>query len=248
MLRRVEAGPDTVTIPGRFNGPPGSANGGYACGTVAALLGPGPAEVVLRSPPPLDRPLSVIRDGQSVALRDGETLVAEGRRLQGLDLEPIEPIGIPGATEASRGYPWREEHVFPTCFVCGPRREAADGLEIFAGRAGGRSAYAAAWTPALEFATDGGEVDERVVWAALDCPTAVAACVTEDEEAVPGAVLGTLAASVDAPLRAGQPHSVVAWLLGVEGRKRAAAAAIFDGDGALRARSRALWIELRSAG
>ena len=31
--------PDQVTIPARFNGPPGTANGGYACGLVAAAIG-----------------------------------------------------------------------------------------------------------------------------------------------------------------------------------------------------------------
>ena len=30
---------ETLTIPSRFNGPPGSANGGYTCGLVAGLVG-----------------------------------------------------------------------------------------------------------------------------------------------------------------------------------------------------------------
>src|SRR5918996_2619259 len=45
-----------VMIPARFNGPPATANGGYTCGLVARLLGVD-AEVTLRRPPPLDRPL-----------------------------------------------------------------------------------------------------------------------------------------------------------------------------------------------
>jgi hypothetical protein len=39
----------------RFCGPPASANGGYACGAIAELLGGG-VEVTLRRPPPLGRP------------------------------------------------------------------------------------------------------------------------------------------------------------------------------------------------
>jgi len=46
---------ERVTIDRRFRGPSDSGNGGYVCGVVAALVG-GPAEVTLRSPPPLDRP------------------------------------------------------------------------------------------------------------------------------------------------------------------------------------------------
>ena len=60
-------------------------------------------------------------------------------------------------------------------------------------------------------------------------------------------MLGRLAAQVDRPVTAGEPHVVMAWPLGVDGRKREAAAALFTADGGLCARSRALWIELRSA-
>lgn len=54
---------ETLTIPARFNGPPGSANGGYTCGRVAQLVGAEEVEVSLRTPPPLERPLEVVRDG-----------------------------------------------------------------------------------------------------------------------------------------------------------------------------------------
>ena len=47
---------ETVTIPARFNGPPGSANGGYTCGLVAQLVGAEEVEVSLRKPPPHDLP------------------------------------------------------------------------------------------------------------------------------------------------------------------------------------------------
>ena len=43
---------DVVVIDRRFNGPPGWANGGYACGLLAEHLG-GVTEVTLRRPVPL---------------------------------------------------------------------------------------------------------------------------------------------------------------------------------------------------
>jgi hypothetical protein len=55
----------------RFCGPPGSANGGYACGAIAELLGGG-VEVTLRRPPPRGRLLWLQVD-------DGDELVAEAR-------------------------------------------------------------------------------------------------------------------------------------------------------------------------
>ena len=67
---------DVVTIPARFNGPPGSANGGYACGLVAAAIGPA-ATVRLLSPPPLDVPLERRREADgAVRLLAGDVAVA----------------------------------------------------------------------------------------------------------------------------------------------------------------------------
>lgn len=71
-----------MRIPARFNGPPGSANGGYTCELVAGLLGVPSAEVTLRSPPPLETEMAAERSGDAVRISDGETLVAEGRRAE----------------------------------------------------------------------------------------------------------------------------------------------------------------------
>ena len=229
-------------IEGRYNGPPESANGGYACGMVANLLGDGPAEVTLRAPPPLDRPLDVRRARGSVSLYDGETLVAEGKAIDGLELEVADGLDADTAVAASANYPWYEEHFFPTCFVCGPERPRRDGLGIFAGRVDGGGLFASGWTPAPELADAAGQVRPEIVWAALDCPTGVAA-LTNGETTL--GMLGMLAGAIDAPVLAGEQHTVTAWALAVDGRKRVAAAAISGPDGTVRARSRALWIELR---
>jgi hypothetical protein len=45
----------SLVVAPRFCGPPGSANGGYACGLIAAYLD-GQAEITLRRPPPLATP------------------------------------------------------------------------------------------------------------------------------------------------------------------------------------------------
>jgi hypothetical protein len=62
---------ESIVIDGRFNGPPNSGNGGYVCDLLARSI-KGSAEVTLRKPPPLSRPLAVERtpDAQ-VLLKDG---------------------------------------------------------------------------------------------------------------------------------------------------------------------------------
>src|SRR4051812_14629178 len=89
----------TITIERRFRGPRGSGNGGYTCGVVAGLVG-GSAEVTLRSPPPLDRPLAVERVDGRVRIRDGDLLVAEGRPAEP-DVEPPAPVSFADAEAAA---------------------------------------------------------------------------------------------------------------------------------------------------
>ena len=62
----------------RFCGPPGAANGGFASGSLAALLsGTVDVEVSLRRSVPLERPLGVRHDGDALLLEDGGWLLAE---------------------------------------------------------------------------------------------------------------------------------------------------------------------------
>src|SRR5262245_15371189 len=111
-----------LVIDPRFNGPAGSANGGYTCGLIADFVD-GIAEVTLRSPPPLGRPLGVDRDGDRIVVRDGDAVIAEAVEAS-FELTIPEPPSPEEATRASLGYPGFDEHAFPTCFVCGPDREA----------------------------------------------------------------------------------------------------------------------------
>jgi len=235
---------ETVTLDGRCNGPPASANGGYTCGVVAGLVGTEAVEVTLRSPPPLEQPLRVVRDGGRVELRDGDQLVAEGGPADHL-LEVPDPVPADevAAAEAAGRAAWTAEHPFPTCVVCGPRRDPGDGLRIFPVALPDRDGlFGAPWTPDESVAGDAGAVRPEYVWAALDCPTS--APVANFGEGPP-MVLASLAARLGCTVRVGEPHTILAWGLEVDGRKRRAAAALYDSDGVLTCASRALWIELR---
>jgi hypothetical protein len=231
-----------VTIPARFNGPPASANGGYTCGLVAGLVGAEEVTVSLRSPPPLERPLTVARDGDRVDLLDGAQLVAEGAPGElGLDVPAaVSPDEAARASEAGREN-WCAVHPFPTCVVCGPDRDPGDGLLLFPGELRD-GMFALAWTPDESVGDGGGFVRPECVWASLDCPTSAPVA---NFASGPAMVLARLTARLACPVRVGEPHAILSWPLAIDGRKHHAACALFDSGGRLLCASRALWIELR---
>lgn len=232
-----------MCIDPRFNGPPASGNGGYSCGLLAAHLD-GPAEVSLRLPPPLDKNLTVERTTAGVRALDGDSVVLEAVPTR-LELTPPPAPSSATARAASEASPFRDErHPFPTCFTCGPHRDAGDGLRVFIGPLPDAPAeWASTWTPLERDAGEDGAVRPEIVWAALDCPTS-GPCA--DPEGHMPVVLARLTASIDGPVRPGAEHTIRVWPLGRDGRKREAACAIYDPAGIPVARSRALWIELKA--
>lgn len=230
-----------MRIPARFRGPPESANGGYACGTVALALD-GDAEVTLRSPPPLDRELVSERTPAGVIVRDGDRVVAEARPSV-ITIEPPEPVAYDEAVEAARGYVYRDHHPFPTCFVCGPARAEGDGLRIFPGAVAGRRVAAAPWIPDASVAGSEGIVRPEITWAVLDCPSWFGMVSFEPwNERM--ALLGRLAAHIEEAPRAGERLVAAGWLVRREGRKIHCGSAIYGEDGSLRAKAQATWIAL----
>ena len=230
--------PDPVVIGRRFNGPPTSANGGYACGVVAEAIGPA-ARVSLRAPPPLDVPLTWEREGDATKLLDGDALIAEGVA----DAPTVEPAGAPTLAEAQAAaerYPGRdpEVHLFPTCFVCGPLRRE-DGLRIFPGPVAGSDLLACPWTPGPDLASADGNVAPVFVWAALDCPSGFA-CMPPDKTSV----LASMTGELRGPVEPGREYVMVAYKLGSEGRKHRAVSAVHDENGSCLAIAEALWITI----
>ena len=232
---------EQLTIPAAFNGPPDSGNGGYTCGLVAAQVGAEVAAVSLWAPPPLDRPLEILRSEEAVEVRDADTRVATGIPAELLMEVPeaVSPEEAQAASQAGRER-WAAAHPFPTCVVCGPERQG-DGFDVTPGPLA-EGLFAADWTPDGSIGDDEGHVRPECVWAALDCPTS--APVANFGEGPP-VVLGTLTARLGCPVRVGEPHAILSWPLAVDGRKRHAAAALYDSEGRLLCASRALWIELR---
>jgi hypothetical protein len=239
--------PEEVAVARRFNGPPELGQGGYACGLVAEYVDAPTASVSLRRPVPLETPLEVGTSDGLVSLRDpdGET-VAEGSVAQ-LDLDPPAPPMAAEAEAASARSPMRmqpERHPFPTCFGCGFDRDPDEALRIIPGplTEGDPTVLATTWTPLPEFAGPDGAVRALFMWAALDCPTGWAAAPLGEK---PHVLARLTAQPLAHPATPGEPHVVLAWLIGREGRKSRAGAAIYDGAGELCGLAEGLWIRLR---
>ena len=93
----------TLSIDRRFCGPPGSGNGGYTAGRLAALIGD-PAEIMLRRPPPLETEMRVERAGPRLLLMHGDDLIAEAQKTV-VELAIPECPSLHEARSASTGYP-----------------------------------------------------------------------------------------------------------------------------------------------
>src|ERR1700729_1310090 len=233
-----------LTIPSRFCGPPGSGNGGYVCGRIAAYLD-GQVTVTLRRPPPLATPMAVGRDGEgSVRIHHGRTLIAEATTSP-----PGSPaLEIPGqvsmaeaSTVAGRARYYCDP-VFPTCFVCGTGRQPGDGLRIFPGPVAGRPLWAAPWIPDPSVAGAGGRVRPEVVWAALDCPSGIAAAEAADLAQDTAILLGRMTANLAVLPAVGDQYRVIAWPGQRDGRKLTAGSALLGPGGQVLATARAVWL------
>lgn len=238
--------PRPVVVTRQFRGPSKSGNGGYTAGLLTSSLGAArrPVTVTLRRPPPLDTEMlvRVPSDGGGVEMWHDDLLVASavpGTFAGGV----VEAVDLGSATAARSAYQGATNHPFPGCFVCGPGREAGDGMRLAPGMVGpGRTACV--WVPEPSHAAgdDRSFVGTEFAWAALDCPGGW----TSDIQQRP-MVLGRMTASVSAAPRVGRPHVVVGRLVGEEGRKTFTATALYDEDGRLAGRAEHTWIHIDPA-
>jgi hypothetical protein len=232
----------SLTVDERFCGPPGCANGGYFAGLLAQFS-QHTVRVRIERPIPLQRSLEVrtADAGELTLVREDEILARA--QPTAFELAVPQPPDYLRALDASRHFIGFGRHAFPDCFVCGTNRERGDGLRIFAGNLSGHDQVAATWVPDVSLSAGNGKVRPEFMSAALDCPGYFAA--RSDGVAM---LLGEFSAHVDRCVHIDEPCIVVGWRIGVSGRKYEVGTALFDYDGDLCARARALWIEPRPAG
>lgn len=225
----------TCRIPRTHNGPPSSANGGYACGMFARIAADvvGTAAVVqLHAAPPLDTELAVQAHRGRVLVRHEDELVATVSAAVHGTPSAAPFVTMAAAEQASGFFAGAAAHPFPECIVCGTARADAAALHLTPGAVNGRpGVVACAWTP--------GDPDADTLWAVLDCPGGW----TLDQSGSPW-VLGRMSARVTAIPPPGEPAIVVAGHLATAGRTARVVSALFGPDGAEFGRAEATWVRL----
>ena len=230
----------TIRIERRFRGPPLTGNGGYVAGLVAAALGGSNCTVTLKSPPPLDRDLTLTTKDAVATLSADDSVVVTAAR-EPVEVEVPPPPSLATAEEAEPRFTGLSHHIFPGCFVCGPERQEGDGMRIFPGPVGDSARQVAAtWEPDESLTDDNRLVRPEFLWAALDCPGYFAA----EEQAGP-ALLGRMAATIHRPVSAGERLIVTGWPIDSEGRKHRVGSALHDSEGNLVAAATATWITIK---
>ncbi|KAA2254638.1 hypothetical protein F0L68_29855 [Solihabitans fulvus] len=223
------------TVPARYNGPPGSAQGGYLCGGLAALAAPAQgstAAVTLLAPAPLDTAMEFRPGQRRSGLWHGEELVATVTTVATGSIPVVDPVSAEIAADCAGRFLGRRGHPFPTCFACGPDR--VDGLRLAPGPVRGRDAVVACrWTPRDHGA---GEVPAEVVWSVLDCPGGW----TVDPRPSP-MVLSRMVAELHSPVWTNESYVVVARRDTEHGRTSVNLTALYDAAGVLVASATALW-------
>jgi hypothetical protein len=231
---------DEVQVHRRFRGPPTSGNGGYVAGLVAEWID-GPAQVDLLAPIPLEVPLHRRRDDGEVMLFDSQRNYARAELLDDpLDFEVPGPPTEDELEAAAMSFPGPGGHPIPGCFVCGTERVPGDGLCIFPGESPHRDVAVAEWVAGQDLAGEDGHVEERYLWAVLDCPSYFGLC-----EPRPLALLARIAARIDRPVSPDEQLRLTGWELSREGRKHFAATVIHDQAGEVVAVAKSLWIEVK---
>ncbi|MCW2879288.1 MAG: hypothetical protein JWQ95_3388 [Sphaerisporangium sp.] len=239
----TSAGLQTVlTVPARFRGTEGTANGGWVAGTLAGALSGTPdgahaVEVTLHRPIPLDTELTVGHVANSASLSHGGQLLAEAIPVaEDMTAPPFVPFN--DAARAEAGFAGLTgPHPVPGCFVCG-LRNPGDGLRIFPGPVEGTDVIAAGWRVPMTVTDDDGVVPDALIWAALDCPTGWAHAGAGG----PAGLLGRITAQVFRRVYPNGTYSVVARATGGEGRKLFGSSAVYEVDGTLVAAAKATWI------
>lgn len=236
-----------IELPPGYNGPPRSANGGFACGTFAAALGGGRdarVAVTLLSPPPMGRRLELRPAARRTTVWDdtgGDLVAVLTEHDDALDVSPLLPaVTADDARAAESRFEGDDGHPFPTCFVCGPDRTAADGgLGLRPGPVPGAAmpTVACIWTAPA--ATSPDATPEAVVWAVLDCPGGW----TDDPTRNP-AVLGRMRAAIDRLPDPGATYVVVATQTERDDEGITTVSALVDPEGRHLAWATARWMPL----
>lgn len=233
----------TIRVPTERQGQTGMGQGGYTAYEFAEAIGQ-QVTIALKSRIPLETDLEVIAFDDRWHLvnpRAPETVILEAQTWSP-DYPDTDAVTVEEAVTARAGFPVTEAtHPAPQCLSCGLGDRS---LHVHAGPLGdGRWA-----TPFRlpDWAVIDGSVDMSLVWMAIDCSCGWYISHSSAEQRK--AVTVQLAVDVSGQVEPDTDYTVVAWhgdyAPDWDGRKRGAAAALFDADGWCVAQSRSFWVAI----
>ena len=134
--------------------------------------GDGTVEITLRAPIPIDRALQVVREGEALMLRDGDTLICEARAGSVAHLAPPPPPDRLGRRDAPRrGRRQPAGHRFHLVHRLRPRAaRSATACACWARRDRSRAIRSPAICRTPTMPTREGRIRPEFVWGTLDCP------------------------------------------------------------------------------
>ncbi|TGJ98365.1 hypothetical protein EHQ53_01165 [Leptospira langatensis] len=243
---------DNMILSRRFCGPPKTGNGGFTAGILVEAVGTNAAEIRLLNPTPVET--SILMESEKgergTLYDDSKKALATLRSIENEDFPEYALPVIPDLEDAkkiSAFYPGFTTHPFPTCFVCGPKREVHDGMRIFVGPApeqiGFENLMLGHWLPDNTVSSHDGFVRDAAIWGALDCPGGFAAVLGEPQLIVLSKIRGKI---LERP-KIEENYTVASWRLQKMSRAFKVMTAIFQSDSKrLVAIAEALWLAPRN--
>lgn len=234
----------SIVIPSWAQGRAGRGQGGFSAHRFAAAVGK-PVAIDLRAPIPLESPLGVVPTSEGWELRHGEATIMRAALRPAGGLPETEPVAVAEAEAAMAGFPGTgAEHEAAGCFSCGLGERT---MQVWPGSlADGTGRTATRWTPPAWVGDGEGRVGDAMAWTALDCVQGFFVNFSDGPRR--NSVTVRFEAEVYRPIAVGEHYAIVGFDghgTGWEGRKRMAAANVFDAEGRLVASAASLWVEPR---
>lgn len=234
----------TLRVPEYFQGQTGTGQGGFTAHRFTTAIG-GALTVAFRSPIPLDTDLQVVAEADAWRLVDPaapDVTILEATRWDE-QFSTTTPVSVSDAEDARKLFPLdAKTHPAPKCWSCGLDEGS---MRVHSGPLDdGR--WATPWRAPSWALDEDGSVDEASLWASIDCASGW--YVSCSAETIRHSVTVQYAVEVLEPLQPDTDYALVSWsgdyAPSWDGRKRGAAAEVFDSAGRSIARARSFWLSV----
>lgn len=231
----------SIFVPTWAQGRTGMGQGGYTAGKFCEAIGQ-PVSVALKAPIPLETEMTVhtTSEGWSLMVTDHTIMSAV---VSDVGYATTSAVSASDAIAASARFTGHVDHKAPHCLSCGTVDRS---MRVWPGLVDdGTDRVATPWTPPPWTDDGNGCVEVVYAWMALDCACGSVVDSGPDRR---DSLTVQYAVDIVEPIQVGQTYVIVGfdgnWSGGWDGRKRGAAACVFDADANIVARADSFWVSL----